>query len=138
MDANQEIVWSELKNTETSPCSRSQGRGVAELREPGMNNANMTVKMALKRAEVDAVLRCVGLPRWFTQDVEEPRFVAPEVDPNCCETAQCQDIRIRLKMTSKTEDEILPFYGVGHLEELTNVLADNVLQCLIEMRRGCT
>ncbi|GAC1641443.1 MAG: hypothetical protein NVS4B2_30960 [Chloroflexota bacterium] len=34
-----------------------QGRGVAELREPGMNNANKTVKMALKRARVDVVLR---------------------------------------------------------------------------------
>jgi hypothetical protein len=31
-----------------------QGRGVAELREPGMNNANKTVKMAEKRAQVDA------------------------------------------------------------------------------------
>src|SRR5579859_1548008 len=34
-----------------------QGRGVAELREPGVDNANETGKMAQKRAQVDAVLR---------------------------------------------------------------------------------
>jgi hypothetical protein len=49
-----------------------QGRGVAELREPQMLNANKAVKMALKRAQVDAVLRCAGLSQWFTQDLEEP------------------------------------------------------------------
>jgi len=49
--------------------SVGQGRGVAELREPNMFNANKTVKMALKRAQVDAVLRCAGLSQWFTQDI---------------------------------------------------------------------
>jgi hypothetical protein len=53
-----------------------QGRGVAELREPGMDNANKAVKMAQKRAQVDAVLRCAGLSQWFTQDLEEAAFVA--------------------------------------------------------------
>ena len=51
---------------------RRQGRGMAELREPQMLNANKAVKMALKRAQVDAVLRCAGLSQWFTQDLEEP------------------------------------------------------------------
>ncbi len=113
-----------------------QGRGVAELREPGMNNANKTVKMALKRAQVDAVLRCAGLSQWFTQDMEEPPFIAPEVDPNRATPEQCQDIRVWLKMTGKTEDEILSFYGVGKLEDLSSVLADRVLRRLMEMRRG--
>lgn len=112
-----------------------QGRGVAELREPGMNNANKTVKMALKRAQVDAVLRCAGLSQWFTQDLEEPPFVAPEIDPNRATPMQCQDIRIWLKMTGKTEDEILTFYGVGKLEELTSIVADKILRRLMEMGR---
>ena len=51
---------------------RRQGRGMAELREPQMLNANKAVKIALKRAQVDAVLRCAGLSQWFTQDLEEP------------------------------------------------------------------
>jgi hypothetical protein len=55
-----------------------QGRGVAELREPQMLNANKAVKMALKRAQVDAVLRCAGLSQWFTQDLEDPRYSALE------------------------------------------------------------
>jgi hypothetical protein len=38
-----------------------QGRGVAELRERDMLNANKTVKMAEKRAMVDAILRCAAL-----------------------------------------------------------------------------
>jgi hypothetical protein len=54
-----------------------QGRGVAELREPQMLNANKAVKMALKRSQVDAVLRCAGLSQWFTQDLEEPSYIAP-------------------------------------------------------------
>jgi hypothetical protein len=54
-----------------------QGRGMAELREPQMLNANKAVKMALKRAQVDAVLRCAGLSQWFTQDLEEPPYIAP-------------------------------------------------------------
>jgi hypothetical protein len=112
-----------------------QGRGVAELREPGMNNANKTVKMALKRAQVDAVLRCAGLSQWFTQDLEEPPFIAPEVDPNRATTAECQDIRARLKMAGKTEDEILNFYGVGRLEDLSNVIARKVIQRLSELRK---
>jgi hypothetical protein len=113
-----------------------QGRGVAELREPGMNNANKTVKMALKRAQVDAVLRCAGLSQWFTQDLDEPHFVAPEVDPNRATPAECQDIRAYLKMAGKAEDEILNFYGVGRLEDLSSVIAQKVIQRLSELRKG--
>jgi hypothetical protein len=42
-----------------------------------MLNANKAVKMALKRAQVDTVLRCAGLSQWFTQDLEEPPYIAP-------------------------------------------------------------
>ena len=44
----------------------AQGRGVAELRETSMTSANMAVKMAEKRAYVDAVLRAAGLSQYFT------------------------------------------------------------------------
>jgi hypothetical protein len=52
----------------------------------------------------------------LTQDIEDPTFIAPEVDPNRTTPAQCGDIRACLKMAGKTEDEILDFYGVGKLE----------------------
>jgi hypothetical protein len=55
-----------------------QGREVAELRETAMNNANKTVSMTQKRAMIDDILRCAGLSQWFTQDLEEPVFIAPE------------------------------------------------------------
>jgi hypothetical protein len=62
--------------------------------------------------------------------------VAPEVDPNRATPAECQDIRAWLKMAGKTEDEILNFYGVGRLEELSSALAKKVLRRLMEMRRS--
>lgn len=113
-----------------------QGQGVAEFREPGMNNANKNVKMALKRAQVTAVLRCAGPSQWFTQDMEEPPFVAPEVDPNRASPAECRDIRILLKIAGKTEDEILNFYGVGKLKELSSAIANKVIRRLMEMKRN--
>jgi hypothetical protein len=76
------------------------------------------------------------LCRAVTQDLEEPPFVAPEVDPNRATPAECHDIRIWLKMTGKTEDEILNFYGVGKLEELSSVIARKVLRRLMEMKRS--
>src|SRR5207244_7137472 len=57
-----------------------QGRGVAELREMSMTSANMAVKMAEKRAYVDAVLRAAGLSQYFTQDLEDMLLTPPAED----------------------------------------------------------
>jgi len=65
-----------------------QDRGVAELREPQMMNANKCVKMALKRAQVDAVLRCAGLSQWFTQDLEERSLSPRRLDHRATMTAR--------------------------------------------------
>ena len=135
-----------------------EGRGVAELREPGMNNANKTVKMAEKRAQVGAVLRCAKLSQWFTQDLEEPVFIAPEAREreqegearangphrpsprtrrgDCCTPSQCRDIRMWLKMTGRSEEEILRFYTIERLEDLPIGLADKVIRRLMELRRS--
>src|SRR5205823_3320909 len=88
-----------------------QGRGVAELRETSLTSANMAVKMAEKRAYVDAVLRAAGLSQYFTQDLEDMLLLPPssedtspsedtpsgpdpdgEQGPRCTER-QCQAIR---------------------------------------------
>jgi hypothetical protein len=109
---------------------------MAELREPGMSNANKCVKMAEKRSQVNAILRCAALSQWFTQDLEEPPFIAPEADPLRATPAQCQDIRIELTMAGRAEDEVLAFYGVGRLEDLSSLMAERVLQRLQALSRA--
>jgi hypothetical protein len=132
-----------------------QGRGVAELREPGMDNPNKTVKVALKRSQVDAVLRCAGLSQWFTQDLEEPRFQSPqsqalhappptspngggrrESQPDRCRPEQAAAIRTWLRRTRHCEDEILQFYGCDRLEELSATVADRVIRRLVALEDG--
>lgn len=118
-----------------------------------MNNAKKAVKMALKRAQVDAVLRCAGLSQWFTQDLEEPASVAPQaqqapsgngktparigadVDTKAT-PPQVKVIRILLKMAGKGEREILAYYGVDTLEELHTATARKLQLRLQEMRRS--
>jgi hypothetical protein len=117
-----------------------QGRGVAELRERDMLNANKSVKMAEKRAMVDAILRCAALSQWFTQDLEEPPFDARPVPrggtsggAERCVPTQVNAMRLWLHRTRKTEAEILKHYKIGTLEELTRETADRVLARLMEI-----
>jgi hypothetical protein len=50
-----------------------EGGGAALLSESFINgNMNVAVKMALKRAQVDAVIRTLHLSAYFTQDLEDP------------------------------------------------------------------
>ena len=102
---------------------------------------------------MDAVLRRAGLSQWFTQDLEEPAFVAPEAQaagsgngktPGRIGTdvgtkatpAQAQNIKILLKMVRKAQREILEYYGVGTLEALTIGTARKLQLRLQEMRRS--
>src|ERR671930_449262 len=64
-----------------------QGRGVAELRETSMTSANMAVKLAEKRAYVDAGLRAAGLSQYFTQDLEDMLLMPPSEDASLPEAA---------------------------------------------------
>lgn len=50
--------------------ARGQGRGADTLARNG-NDANKTIKMAQKRAYVDAIIRATGLSDMFTQDLED-------------------------------------------------------------------
>jgi hypothetical protein len=85
-----------------------------------MLNANKTVKMAEKRAMVDAILRCAALPQWITQDLEETQFDARLATVNA--------IRLWLHRTRKSEAEILKHYRIGTLEELTKETADRLVK----------
>jgi hypothetical protein len=118
----------------------------------GMNNANKTVKMAAKRAMIDGVLRCANLSQWFTQDLEEVHFIAPEASTPAsaseplspvlptgeqrCTPAQCRDIRTLLKIVGRAEREIIEHYGVARLEDLSSPMANKLVRRLMETRHG--
>jgi len=60
-----------------------EGNGVFAIGEKGMG-ANSAIKIAQKRAKVDAVINALGLSDLFTQDIEEGEKQpnpAPDVDP---------------------------------------------------------
>ncbi len=54
-----------------------EGRGAARLDERRGWTENNCLKIAEKRAQIDAVLRTVGLSEVFTQDVEDMRAATP-------------------------------------------------------------
>lgn len=63
--------------------ARGQGRGADTLAR-NQNDPNKTIKMAQKRAFVDAVIRATGLSDIFTQDLEDMDLksdFAKEVEP---------------------------------------------------------
>lgn len=51
-----------------------EGRGACSIQEK--KNANTAIKIALKRAQIDAVLRTGGLSDFFTQDLEDMQETA--------------------------------------------------------------
>ena len=136
-----------------------QGRGVAELRETSMTSANMAVKMAEKRAYVDAVLRAAGLSQYFTQDLEDmlllppskdepppskdepPPEAAPESpDPDgehgpLCTERQRQAIRALLPRAGRTESWLLAKLHIKRLDDLLYARAELVIRRLGELAR---
>ena len=76
-DNNALEMLSEVKNLVAFICILTknnvvvgQGRG-ADTLERNSNDANKTLKMAQKRAYIDAVIRTTGLSDIFTQDIED-------------------------------------------------------------------
>jgi hypothetical protein len=108
-----------------------------------MLNANKTVRMADKRAMVDAILRCAALSQWFTQDLEETQFDARPATPHGdsrgsearCAPTQVNAIRLWLHRTRKSEAEILNRYQIVPLEELGKETAGRLLLRLMEIGR---
>jgi hypothetical protein len=129
-----------------------QGRGVAELRETSMTSANMAVKMAEKRAYVDAVLRAAGLSQYFTQELEDmlllpPSEDAPEAAPSAappadtgarvrlCTERQRQTIRALLARAGQTEDWLLAKLHLQRLDDVPYARAEQVIRRLGELIR---
>lgn len=63
-----------------------EGRGVYKLSESRNPNINSAVKLAEKRAQIDAVLRTGALSDFFTQDVEDMALDKSEVPDNAVPT----------------------------------------------------
>jgi hypothetical protein len=127
-----------------------QGRGVAELREGSLTSANMAVKMAEKRAYVDAVLRAAGLSQYFTQDLEDTLLLppsksedAPEAAPptdtehrvRLCTERQRQAIRALLGRAGQTEDWLLARLQIQRLDDVPYARAEQVIRRLGELAR---
>jgi hypothetical protein len=129
-----------------------QGRGVAELRETS-HNVNMAVKMAEKRAYVDAVLRAAGLSQYFTQDLEDQVLLPPSSedaappdttprnpDPDgqqgpLCTERQRQAIRALLPRAGRTESWLLAKLQLKRLDELLYARAEMVIRRLGDLAR---
>jgi hypothetical protein len=63
------VVKCTLRNRASGDI-RGEGNGVFSIGEKGMG-ANSAIKIAQKRAKVDAVINALGLSDLFTQDLEE-------------------------------------------------------------------
>jgi hypothetical protein len=58
-----------------------EGRGVSKLSEKAGWTVNNAVKIAEKRAQIDAVLRSGALSDFFTQDLEDMAQETPKMEP---------------------------------------------------------
>jgi hypothetical protein len=125
-----------------------QGRGVAELRETSMTSVNMAVKMAEKRAYVDAVLRAAGLSQYFTQDLEDMLLLPPSGDASeattsadsgarvrLCTQRQRERIRMLLGRVGQTEDWLLAKLHLERLDDVPYARAEQVIRRLGERAR---
>jgi hypothetical protein len=127
-----------------------QGWGVAELRETSLTSANMAVKMAEKRAYVDAVLRAAGLSQCFTQDLEDLLLIPPPQEAadgkekaaehegstgELCTREQRQTIRSLLIRAGRTEQWLLGKLQLRRLDELPTDRAEQVMHRLGELVR---
>jgi hypothetical protein len=125
-----------------------QGRGVAESRETSLTSANMAVKMAEKRAYVDAMLRAAGLSQYFTQDLEDMLLLPPSEDASdaargadtearvrLCTERQRQTIRALLARAGQTEDWLLAKLHLQRLDDMPYARAEQVIRRLGELAR---
>ena len=73
------------------------------INEDPMEQANTILKMAIKRAEVDAALRLPGVARFFTKDLEDMQGAGPEPQSTAAEQSDAlADIRQVVKTSEAT------------------------------------
>ena len=108
-----------------------EGRGSCHINEK--KSANEAIKLAEKRAQLDAVLRTGGLSDFFTQDLEDhPDAVVVKPEPKAT-ARQLNLIYQMLPNRGKTPTDVCRAYKIEKLEDLTMKQASNVIKRLQKM-----
>lgn len=117
-----------------------EGRGVATMTEASATE-NKTVKIAQKRAQVDAVIRFAALSDVFSQDLEtvagdelanETGNVSPKNQPKVYMATEGQMTKIAVLLGKKKKDKekIYSHYNINTMKDLTFKQADTVINKL--------
>lgn len=120
-----------------------EGRGSANISEKQGWTANNAIKIAEKRAQIDAVLRTGGLSDFFTQDIEDmPREVItgerdispvsrPETPKKPLEgmasEKQIKYIFAIARSKGITEEELKATFHFEHMDKLTKQTASEII-----------
>jgi hypothetical protein len=136
----------------TSGAVVGEGRGTAKLSEKQGWTENNAIKIAEKRAQIDAVLRTGGLSDFFTQDIEDmpkeafgnenvyvpthearPTIKTPLT--GAITEPQTRAIFGTLKAIGMTEEEFKTKFEVEHISSLTKQQASDLITRLNTMRK---
>lgn len=114
-----------------------EGRGVADLSEKQNWSANNAVKIAEKRAQIDAVLRSGGLSDFFTQDLEDEAERDPKTGKQTVyenqkiSQAQVRLLFVLLKKAKRSKEDLekylLEKYNVIGLENMPRRVASELI-----------
>jgi len=123
-----------------------EGRGAARLSEKAGWTENNAIKIAEKRAQIDAVLRTGGLSDFFTQDLEdmpeiiegeirevEKRSDATQQDTPATE-AQTRAIFAHIKRLGITEEDLKQRFAIESFSNLTKKEASALLSDLSRLK----
>jgi hypothetical protein len=108
-----------------------EGRGSCDISEK--KSANEAIKLAEKRAQLDATLRTGGLSDFFTQDLEDMPDAKIIKKPALITGRQLTMIYTLLPTRGKTKEDICYAYKVNSIEELTVRQASNIINRLLKM-----
>jgi hypothetical protein len=131
-----------------------EGRGAARLTEKVGWTENNAIKIAEKRAQIDAVLRTGGLSDFFTQDLEDmteiiegeireaeekPREVRIEKRPEATQDAPATEAQTRaifahIKRLGITEEDLKQRFAIESFSNLTKKEASALLSDLSRLK----
>jgi hypothetical protein len=97
---------------------------------------NTVLKMAKKRAHIDATLTATGAADMFTQDLIEDDGL-PGVVPSAVITAETlAQLKAAIAESGKDESKILAFAKAGSLESMSQDMAVKVLAMIAKQKAG--
>lgn len=115
-----------------------EGRGAANMTEKGWTENN-AIKIAMKRAQMDAVLRTGGLSEFFTQDLEDiknqvqkPKYQVPKPDPAILQSI-VREAEHKGISPIEAAKILSQRFGARKLQDLNRVQASQFLDILIKL-----